>query len=224
MHPLRLDCGPILTGVTNQQLPAHRSAPHSLALSHVDPKSPAHTNSPTDPPTHRPLQVVDVPKIRSALEELTADKVRVFWSSHSHDQAAAEAAEVPAATNGATNGATTPADPPLPPPTFSVEPYFNVKYADEELPQDWLEAFRNPPKVEELRLPDSNDFISTEFDLVEGDVSKEVPTKVVEEEGLQIWHSAHVALKVPKAVASFSIRCGRHFGVVWVAWGSAEWF
>ena len=155
------------------------------------------------------------------LEHLTSDTVRVFWSSSSFVEAAGEAADAPAyrpaespadgpgdgpALQKTANGADDPPDPPLPPPEFVIEPFYGAKYADDAIPKDWLEAFQRPPIVRELQLPGHNPFVSTDFSLLNGIEYREVPDKVLEMEGLVMWHLAHVEFKEPRIVSRFSIR------------------
>ena len=47
-----------------------------------------------------------------------------------------------------------------------MEPFFNVHYADDPLPDDWVEAYQSPEVVEELSLPGVNPFVPTNFTLV----------------------------------------------------------
>ena len=112
------------------------------------------------------------------------------------------------ASRGFEGGSTNPTvpPPPLQPPSTTPERWYGTQYATDPIPAEWLAEFRNPPKVPELHLPAPNPFISSEFGLVEGDEDKEKPKLVLQEDGLDVWHVAHVAFDVPKTIAIFVLR------------------
>ena len=113
------------------------------------------------------------------------------------------------------------------------EPWFKIPYSERELPPEVLEAWSSHPAVPELQLPPRNDFLPTDFSLVDSTLEEEAAARrACEAEGLDrecatagvlpwelrqppslahrddlltVWHKLDRHFKTPRACAFFAL-------------------
>ncbi|VDM35486.1 unnamed protein product [Hydatigera taeniaeformis] len=91
---------------------------------------------------------------------------------------------------------------------FRREPWFDIRYAVDEISDEQIRRWQNSPGLAEFRLPEVNRFITTDFELLPSGDDNEVPVKV----GLgamqgfgELWHQQRVKFNVPTAQVTVHI-------------------
>ncbi|KAL1370247.1 hypothetical protein HN51_000534 [Arachis hypogaea] len=91
------------------------------------------------------------------------------------------------------------------------EPWFGSRYVEEDIAQDLMELWRNPPEIEaSLHLPSKNEFIPSDFSIRSGDTCDEFanstsPRCIVDEALIKFWYKLDSTFKVPRANTYFRI-------------------
>ncbi|CAH8476291.1 unnamed protein product [Schistosoma turkestanicum] len=87
------------------------------------------------------------------------------------------------------------------------EPWYHTKYLAVNIPESTLSAWRNCSTNPELRFPEPNPFIATEFDLVpnKSPSRTEIPELLVETEISRIWYLHDTEYNLPKGFIKFHI-------------------
>ncbi|XP_046617809.1 nardilysin-like [Neodiprion virginianus] len=80
-----------------------------------------------------------------------------------------------------------------------VEPWFNTKYTDTEIPNDWIEHWKTIEPLPEFHLPEPNIFLTDDFTLVPlpEDVPK-YPTKIHSDPMSEVWFRPDPKFKIPE--------------------------
>ncbi|CAI2726114.1 unnamed protein product [Schistosoma spindalis] len=87
------------------------------------------------------------------------------------------------------------------------EPWYHTKYLAINIPENTLSAWRNSSSNPELRFPEPNPFIATEFDLVQNKfpTNVEIPELLIETEMSRIWYFQDTEFNLPKGFIKFHI-------------------
>lgn len=92
------------------------------------------------------------------------------------------------------------------------EPWFGSCYVEEDIAQDLMELWRNPPEIDaSLHLPSKNEFIPSDFSIRVGDTSDDdfpnstSPRCIVDEALIKFWYKLDSTFKVPRANTYFRI-------------------
>ncbi|VDP61224.1 unnamed protein product [Schistosoma mattheei] len=87
------------------------------------------------------------------------------------------------------------------------EPWYHTKYLAVNIPENTLSAWRNSSSNPELRFPEPNSFIATEFDLVQNKcpMNVEMPELLIETEMSRIWYFQDTEFNLPKGFITFHI-------------------
>ncbi|VDP34243.1 unnamed protein product [Schistosoma margrebowiei] len=87
------------------------------------------------------------------------------------------------------------------------EPWYHTKYLAVNIPENTLSAWRNSSSNPELRFPEPNSFIATEFDLVRNKcpTNVEMPELLIETEMSRIWYFQDTEFNLPKGFIKFHI-------------------
>lgn len=92
------------------------------------------------------------------------------------------------------------------------EPWFEVPYTVETLPEDLLQQWADPKHVDSaLRMPVVNAFIPHDFTIktAKADVPEgaDVPRVLLDEPGLKVWYKLDRTFNTPRANTYFSVTC-----------------
>jgi len=90
-------------------------------------------------------------------------------------------------------------------PTDQVEPLYDVPWSMNKLDAAVVEAWNTAPIDAGLALPPMNPFVPESVELVEGAAEDAVPTTVVDEDGLRVWHLADTSFEVPRAMVAATL-------------------
>lgn len=85
-----------------------------------------------------------------------------------------------------------------------VEPWFSTNYTDREIPNEWLEGWKNVKKYCNFSLPESNKFLTTNFNLINAE--KEIPQfpeKIMDSDLVELWYKADKKFKQPIAYMNY---------------------
>lgn len=92
------------------------------------------------------------------------------------------------------------------------EPWFGSRYVEEDIAQDLMELWKNPPEIDSsLHLPSKNEFIPSDFSIRVGDTSDDdfpnstSPRCIVDEALIKFWYKLDNTFKVPRANTYFRI-------------------
>ncbi|KAK6179262.1 hypothetical protein SNE40_011665 [Patella caerulea] len=77
------------------------------------------------------------------------------------------------------------------------EKWYSTKYNVQDIDPEWVEKWRNVLPNAELYLPEPNKFISTNFEILDSNVT-EHPKIILEENGSQFWFKKDNKFNVPK--------------------------
>ncbi|KAK7305523.1 hypothetical protein VNO77_43429 [Canavalia gladiata] len=95
---------------------------------------------------------------------------------------------------------------------FQNEPWFGSRYVEEDIAQNLMELWRNPPEIDaSLHLPSKNEFIPSDFTIRAGDMSVDdfanltSPRCIVDEALIKFWYKPDSTFKVPRANTYFRI-------------------
>ncbi|CAH8493703.1 unnamed protein product [Schistosoma mattheei] len=87
------------------------------------------------------------------------------------------------------------------------EPWYHTKYLAINIAENTFSAWRNSPSNPELRFPEPNSFITTEFDLLQNKcpMNVEMPELLIETEMSRIWYFQDTEFNLPKGFIKFHI-------------------
>ncbi|XP_043259344.1 nardilysin-like isoform X2 [Colletes gigas] len=87
-----------------------------------------------------------------------------------------------------------------------IEPWFQMKYTDTEIPQAWIECWRTIEPLPEFYLPLPNVFLTDDFSLITipPDVPK-YPTKIYTDDISEVWYRPDPKFRLPECYMSFYI-------------------
>uniref|UniRef100_A0A5K4FBS3 Insulin-degrading enzyme n=1 Tax=Schistosoma mansoni TaxID=6183 RepID=A0A5K4FBS3_SCHMA len=87
------------------------------------------------------------------------------------------------------------------------EPWYYTKYLATDIPESTLSVWRNSSTNPELRFPEPNPFIATEFDLVQNKypTNAEIPELLIETDMSRIWYFQDREFNLPKGFIKFHI-------------------
>ncbi|KAL2651160.1 hypothetical protein R1flu_019288 [Riccia fluitans] len=93
-----------------------------------------------------------------------------------------------------------------------IEPWFEVPYTVEDIPESLLKTWADPPSVDPaLRMPVANEFIPHDFSIISpGVVSSEIPDVpriLVDTPLLKVWYKLDKTFKAPRANTYFAVTC-----------------
>ncbi|XP_027334300.1 nardilysin-like [Abrus precatorius] len=95
---------------------------------------------------------------------------------------------------------------------FLYEPWFGSRYVEEDIAQNLMELWRNPPEIDaSLHLPSKNEFIPSDFSIRAGDTcvddfaNSTSPRCIVDEALIKFWYKPDSTFKVPRANTYFRI-------------------
>ncbi|QDZ21486.1 insulinase-like metalloprotease [Chloropicon primus] len=126
---------------------------------------------------HHVPQEYNEDTIQAVLDCMTVDKVRMMWLSKTH------------------KGKVT-----------DVEPWYGTEFGMDSLEESLVEDLRTCGRSEHLRLPYQNQFIPTNFDLIEKEDSvKEVPEMIYESEMSELWYKPDTLFGTPKGQVYLSV-------------------
>lgn len=88
-----------------------------------------------------------------------------------------------------------------------VEPWFQTKYSSGEIPKEWTELWTQQNGESLFAVPETNQYLASDFSLIQVDSSTSVPDYPVRidksDDGFWLWHRPDVKFRIPKAVLSF---------------------
>ena len=90
-------------------------------------------------------------------------------------------------------------------PTEQVEPLYDVPYGMQKLGLEVIKAWKTAPIDPGLKLPPMNPFVPESVALVEDAVAGGVPTAVLDEPGLRVWHLSDTSFAVPRAMVAATL-------------------
>ncbi|KAL9320134.1 hypothetical protein ACSQ67_011973 [Phaseolus vulgaris] len=95
---------------------------------------------------------------------------------------------------------------------FQNEPWFGSRYTEEDISQNLMELWRNPPEIDaSLHLPSKNEFIPSDFSIRASETCADEfanstsPSCIVDEALIKFWYKPDNTFKVPRANAYFRI-------------------
>ena len=94
---------------------------------------------------------------------------------------------------------------------IKTEPWFKTKFIDEEIPKQWLQAWKNTEIFPEFHLPEPNIFIAENVSLLAktSDQMKDeykYPQKIKDDESGELFYRLDDIFEKPRAIAIFSLR------------------
>ncbi|KAL3700566.1 hypothetical protein R1sor_018588 [Riccia sorocarpa] len=97
-------------------------------------------------------------------------------------------------------------------PNVLIEPWFEVPYTVEDIPESLLSTWADPPSVDPaLHMPVANEFIPHDFSIVSpvavSSGVPDVPKILVDTPLLKVWYKLDQTFKAPRANTYFSITC-----------------
>ncbi|OIV95653.1 hypothetical protein TanjilG_01447 [Lupinus angustifolius] len=95
---------------------------------------------------------------------------------------------------------------------FQSEPWFGSRYVEEDIAQNLMELWRNPPEIDSsLHLPSKNEFIPSDFSIRADDsrindfTNATSPRCIIDEALIKFWYMLDSTFKVPRANTYFRI-------------------
>lgn len=87
-----------------------------------------------------------------------------------------------------------------------VEPWFQTKYTDIEIPVEWIERWKTIEPLKEFHLPFPNKYLTSDFSLatIPSDISK-YPTKVYDDPKSEIWYRQDIKFRLPECFINFHL-------------------
>lgn len=94
-------------------------------------------------------------------------------------------------------------------PDVELEPWFEVPFRVEIIPDDVLQQWADPKHVDPaLSMPVVNAFIPHDFTIRTGTHnSSEVPRVILDEPALKVWYKLDQTFNTPRANTYFSVTC-----------------
>ncbi|KAK3915014.1 Nardilysin [Frankliniella fusca] len=100
-----------------------------------------------------------------------------------------------------------------------VEPWFGTQYNMRDIPTEWLELWRTATPDPSFSLPEPNNFITTNFDLLDFDsatLEQKEPIKILDNEYMELYHRQDTKFRHPNAflyiqlVSPLNTQCPYH--------------
>lgn len=87
----------------------------------------------------------------------------------------------------------------------SVEPWFGTKFAERDMPAQWIQLWNDAKPLSEFTLPQSNPFIADDFTIFynDGDVIAKYPTKILQNDVCELWYRPDDKFLLPTACYYF---------------------
>lgn len=80
-----------------------------------------------------------------------------------------------------------------------LEPWFQTKYTNEEIPNDWITNWKKIDPFDEFYLPEPNIFITDDFNLIDLPVDvPNFPMKIHNDEKMEIWYRVDPKFRLPE--------------------------
>lgn len=81
-----------------------------------------------------------------------------------------------------------------------IEPWFQTKYTDSEIPKDWIKRWETIKPFAEFHLPQPNVFITNNFDLIDKslDPGNKYPMKILSDSRSEVWYRADSKFALPE--------------------------
>ncbi|XP_076440302.1 nardilysin-like isoform X2 [Babylonia areolata] len=79
-----------------------------------------------------------------------------------------------------------------------VEPWFGTHYTITDIPEEWERRWQNLTPRPELALPERNEFIPSNFDLLKVDGAAAHPVQVLDNQFGRMWYKKDTKFKMPK--------------------------
>ena len=87
---------------------------------------------------------------------------------------------------------------------YKVEPWFKTKYAEEEIPPEWIESWKSVEPLPEFYLPEPNVFLTTDFSLIPiPEDTPKYPVKVHSDEISEVWYRPDPKFRLPECFMYF---------------------
>lgn len=87
-----------------------------------------------------------------------------------------------------------------------TEPWFKTRYAECDIPREWMEKWSNLEPTSELFLPEINKFIATDFQIKLSDQEEtDIPVKILDNEENRLWYKKDTKFNIPKAYTYFRL-------------------
>lgn len=85
-----------------------------------------------------------------------------------------------------------------------TEKWYEIKYKLEKIPTEQIKAWESVDLCDELQLPEKNDLIATDFDVLpSSDSVSQFPQVVRKEDLMRVWHKQDDEFLLPKAIVTF---------------------
>lgn len=85
-----------------------------------------------------------------------------------------------------------------------IEPWFKTSYFDQEIPSEWIKKWKNIQILDELKLPEPNIYLTTDFSLVENNqVVPDYPERIYKTPMMELWYRLDNKFKLPLAYINF---------------------
>ncbi|XP_063992103.1 nardilysin-like [Diachasmimorpha longicaudata] len=85
-----------------------------------------------------------------------------------------------------------------------VEPWFQTKYTDTEIPRDWVESWKKLEPFQEFHLPEANVFITDDFSLIPIESEVEFPVRIHQDVLSEIWYKPDFKFRLPECYMLFN--------------------
>ncbi|CAN6669000.1 A-factor-processing enzyme [Trichomonascus vanleenenianus] len=90
------------------------------------------------------------------------------------------------------------------------EQWYGTEYAVKDIDPEFYKVLSSPPVVEELHLPQKNDFIPTNFDVAKKNILPEDrlkhPHLILRSDQMNVWHKKDDTFWIPKAYVNISLK------------------
>ncbi|XP_011306829.1 nardilysin [Fopius arisanus] len=84
-----------------------------------------------------------------------------------------------------------------------VEPWFQTKYTDSKIPEDWIKSWKTLEPFEEFHLPEPNIFITDDFSLIPIESEILYPSKIHQDALSEIWYKPDSKFRLPECYMHF---------------------
>ncbi|XP_076237531.1 nardilysin [Calliopsis andreniformis] len=87
-----------------------------------------------------------------------------------------------------------------------VEPWFNTKYTDTEIPKEWIERWKTIEPLPDFHLPLPNIFLTDDFSLISlpADIPK-YPEKIYSDDLSEVWYRPDPKFRLPECYMYFYV-------------------
>lgn len=90
--------------------------------------------------------------------------------------------------------------------TSLVDKWYEIKYSKEKLPESLIQELKNDQSIHpELQLPKQNEFLPTDFSVIEGNKDQKYPKIILDDPIVTVWHKQDYTFLKPKAHIVFQI-------------------